>query len=93
VVVLVELSDSFLSNVSIDLCGRKVSMSKQHLHSSKISPMVEQVGGKSVTQGVGGWKRRNSGHLGIETDTLPEGLTTHPSAVSGDKEGIGRPSA
>ena len=44
---------SFARNVSVNLRGRDVTMSEEHLDYTQVSAGVEQMRSKSVPQGVG----------------------------------------
>jgi hypothetical protein len=41
------------SHMGVDLRGRQIAVAQQHLHHPQIGAMVEQMGGKGMTQGVG----------------------------------------
>ena len=46
----VDLPQPLPSDVSVNLGGRDARMAQQHLHDTKIGPMVEQMGCKGVAQ-------------------------------------------
>ena len=41
-----ELAQSFPSNMGIDLGGRQITVTKQHLNNPQIGTMIEQMGGE-----------------------------------------------
>ncbi len=49
---LMKLSQSFAGNMRINLCSRNVRMSEQHLHDPKIGAVIEQMGGKCMSDRV-----------------------------------------
>ena len=50
----VEIFQTMASDVSVDLSGRQISVSKKHLYHTQVRAMVEQMGGKGVPQRVRG---------------------------------------
>src|SRR5690606_11768126 len=63
-----------LGHMGIDLRGGQVAMPKQQLHHTQVSAMVEQVGGKGMTQGMRRQRFENTGMACMQLDAVPKGL-------------------
>ena len=48
----VQLFHALAGHVRVDLRGRKVGVTEQHLHDAQVGAMIQQVRGKGVTQRV-----------------------------------------
>ena len=48
----VQLLEPFARHVGVDLRGRDVRMAQQHLHDPQVGPVVQQVRGERVPQGM-----------------------------------------
>src|SRR5690606_28515932 len=84
-----QLPQALPCDVGINLRSRYVGVSQQHLHDSEVRAMIEQVGGKCVTQDVrrqGGMDVRPQRVLAYE---LPECLAGHGSGPARHEEGVG----
>jgi hypothetical protein len=88
-----ELFEPFARHMGIDLGGREIAMTKQHLHHAQICAMIEQMGGEGVAQGMGRERLADPGLDGIALDELPEGLAGHAVATAGRKQEVADPSA
>lgn len=77
------------SDVGVDLGGREIRVTEQHLHDSQISPMIEQMGRKRMAQSVRRERFVDAGRLRVSLDEVPERLTRHRFASTGRKEMIG----
>ncbi len=49
----VELLQSFLGNVSVDLRRGDIAVTEQQLHDAQIRAVIEEMGRESVSQAVG----------------------------------------
>ncbi len=80
-------------HVGVDGGGRDVGMAQQHLHCAQIGPVVEQVRGEGVPQGVRGQWRGDACLNGIALDQAPEHHPRHGRArldtAGGDKQVCG----
>src|SRR3990167_8415494 len=88
VVLLVQLPQSLPRYLGVDLRGRNVGVSQQHLHHAQISTVVEQVCRKRMAQGV---RRQVLGDARVQRvllDQLPEHLAAHRITARRHKQGI-----
>ncbi|MNH47383.1 hypothetical protein D3C79_1105910 [compost metagenome] len=49
----VQLLQTGLGHVGVDLRGRQVAVAQQHLHHAQVGTVVEQMGREGMPQGVG----------------------------------------
>ena len=52
-VLLVNILEAIPRHTSVNLRSGYIAVPKKHLHDSKIGPMIEQMGGECMTEGVG----------------------------------------
>src|SRR5215470_2503461 len=71
------LLESLARYMGVDLRGRQVAVSEQHLHDPHIGALVEQVRGESVPHGVRGEFVRNASLACVTLDDVPERLPGH----------------
>ena len=45
---------AFTRDVGVDLRGRQITVTEQHLHHAQIRAMIQQVRGEGMTQGMRG---------------------------------------
>jgi hypothetical protein len=63
------------SYVGVYLGCRQISVAEEHLDRTQVSPVVEQVGGKRMAQGMRGDMLLDPRSPGVVLDPMPESLT------------------
>ena len=86
-----DLFEPLPGHMGVDLGGGQVAMAQQHLHHPQVRPVVEQMGGKGVTQGMGGQGLANPSLQGIALDEQPEGLAGHAATAYRGEQVIAHP--
>jgi len=86
-----DLFESVLVNVGVDLGGGDVGMAKHELDGAQVSAMAQEVGGKGVTQHVRGYGFTDSGRSCRLLDDLPEAESAHGTAAVADKKRVAAP--
>src|SRR5690554_7032950 len=66
-----------LRHMGIDLRGRQVTVAQQQLYDTQVGPMIQQMGGKGVPQGMGRQRTLDAGGARMDLDAIPEGLARH----------------
>src|SRR3569833_4029412 len=84
-----QLFQALPSHVRVNLRGRKVAMSEQHLYDPQVCPMVQQMGGESLAQRVRRKFLCNTRLASVTLDDVPEGLAGHPIAASRREQIVG----
>ena len=84
---MVDILELLLDHVGINLGGRDVRMAQHLLNGAQIRPVLQQVGGEGVAQGVGRDVLFNLRLLLIVLDDLPEPLAAHALAAHVHKQG------
>ena len=51
--LFIEVSQPLVRNMRVNLGCRYITMSEQHLYNAQVSPMIQQMGGKGMAQGMG----------------------------------------
>ncbi|MNY69718.1 hypothetical protein D3C86_2076950 [compost metagenome] len=74
--------------MGIDLRGRQIAVTQQHLHHPQIGAMIEQMGGKGMAQGVRRQALGDTGDPGLQLDPVPEGLPGHLLATQAGKQHV-----
>lgn len=73
---LINLSKSFVSDMSIDLCRADVAMAQHHLYGSQIGSILKQVGCEAMSENV--WRDMSDARLFSVCDNKsPKSLTCH----------------
>src|SRR4051794_29264101 len=85
----VQFFQALTSHMRIDLCGRQIAMSEQHLHDPEISTVIQQMRGKCMAQRVRGQVFIHAGLLGIALNDVPERLARHGIAATSWKKAVG----
>jgi hypothetical protein len=75
--------------VRVDLGGREIAMTEQHLHDAQIRTVVEEVRRERMPQRVRRELLGDAGLAGISLDDVPEGLARHAIAAAGREQVIG----
>src|SRR5882672_5030147 len=89
VMIIVSGTKMAIRNVRIDLGSGNIAVPKQGLHRARISPMLQQVSSKAVTQRV--WRNILQPDLfGVSLDHGPRKLARKRLAMMQKKIGIGR---
>lgn len=81
--LLVDILQSVLVHMGVDLGGCNIGVAKHHLYRTKIRTMAQQVGGKGVAQHVGGNIFFNTCGESSFFDDLPEAQSCHAGAAIG----------
>ena len=76
----------FLGNVRIYLRGGNVNMPEHDLNRTQISPTFKEMGGKRMPQGMRRYVFQQTTFLSISFQQLPEPLSCHGLAGSGNKQ-------
>ncbi len=78
--LLMQLTQPLGGDVRINLRGREIAVSQQHLYDTQVGAAVQQMGGEDVPQHV---RRQfftvNARQHGVMLDAVPEGLARHLS--------------
>src|SRR5258708_22651396 len=80
-----QLLEPLARNMRVDLCRRYIRMAQQHLHHPQVSPVIEQMGGEGVTQGMGRNSFADTRPFGVAPDQMPECLPRHRCPAQGDE--------
>ncbi len=56
VCLMINIQQSLLRDVGVDLGGRQISMAEQFLDAAEIGAAIQQVGGEAVSQACEGWR-------------------------------------
>lgn len=86
-VFLVDLTESGLVDVGVELGGGDVGVAEEFLNDSEVCAAVEEVGGEGVSEGV----RVDVGEAGAggeTSDDLPDGDAFEGSAGLGEEEAL-----
>ena len=68
----VQLLQTLPRDVSVYLCGRQVTVTKQQLNHPQIRIVIDQMCGKGVPERMWRQVRRNPAALRVGLDTIPE---------------------
>ena len=85
----VQVFQSLARDVRVDLRGRQVAVSEQHLHHPQVGAVIEQVGRKGMAQGVRRQLFADAGLARVALDDVPEGLARHAITAARGKQVIG----
>src|SRR6187399_1611955 len=85
----VQLFHALTGHVGVDLRGREVRMTQQHLHHAQVGSMIEQVRGEGVAQRVRRQLFVDDGLAGVALDDVPEGLARHAVATARREQVVG----
>src|SRR5882672_7528396 len=80
---------AFAGDVRVDLRGREVGMTEQHLHDSKVRTVIEQVRREGMTERVRREILVDPGLARVAFDDVPEGLAGHLVAAARREKKIG----
>lgn len=83
---LVDLSKASAADVRINLGGRDIGMPEHHLQRAEVRPMLQEMGRKGVTNGVGSDAPVDPGLCPVHPDGFPESLARQAAAPASDKE-------
>ncbi len=70
----VQVLQALAGDVRIDLGGRQIAVTQEHLHHAQVRAVIEQVGCKGMAQGVRRQFLLDARLLGIALDDVPERL-------------------
>src|SRR6185437_7608561 len=76
-------------HMRVDLRGREITVSEQHLYDTQIGTMVQQVRGKCMSQCMRREFLSDPGLAGVALDDVPEGLARHPIAAACREQIVG----
>ena len=87
---LINLLQTFLDHVRVNLRRRNVRVTKHHLHRTKVRASIEQMRGKAMTEHVRGQRLAEAGFPPIFPQALPkcDAIYLMPSLI---QEKVGRP--
>ena len=88
-VARVQFLEALASHVRIDLRGRQIAVAEQHLHHAQVRAVIEQMGGKGMSQSMGREVPVDAGLAGITLDDVPERLARHAISAARREEKIG----
>src|SRR5512136_1327946 len=93
VMTTMDLLQSILRDVGIDLGGGDVGVAQHHLDGADVRTTLQEVGGKGVAQGVRGNLLADSRSESISPDHLPKRLTREGTARRPHEETGAQPSS
>ena len=82
----VDFSESRPTDVRVDLGGGDIGMSEHELQGTEVRPMLQEMGGKGVTNGVRSNAPMDPGLPRIRSDRLPEALPRQASTPASHEE-------
>src|SRR5215469_17516591 len=84
-----QLFEPLARDVRVDLCGREVAVTEQHLDYAQIGAVVQQMGREGVAQRVRRELLGDASLARIAFDDVPEGLPRHAIAAPRREQVIG----
>src|SRR5580698_3232377 len=72
-----QLFETLASHMRVDLRGREVAVTQEHLHDTQIRTVVEQVGCERMAQRMRREFFRDAGLACVALDDVPESLARH----------------
>ena len=82
--------ESGLFHMRIDLSGGDTGMAQHRLHRPQIRPVIQEMGGKRMTQHMGGNRLGDSGSDRAPLENLPKTLPGHGPSQPGQQQRLGR---
>ena len=68
----VQFLDPLAGDMCVNLCGRQIAVPEQHLYDTQIGPMIQQMRGKGMAQGMWRQLAAETGVLGVAANDVPE---------------------
>src|SRR4029079_9028243 len=89
VVLRVQQLHALARHMGVNLRGRNIGVTKQHLHHAQVGAVVDEVRGEGVAQHVRRGVLAGHGARAVTLDVLPERLPRHAGAAAGDVQVVG----
>lgn len=86
--LLVDFFEVLVGDVSVDLCGRNISVAEHGLYGADVSTVHEEVGGEAMAQGMRGNVFGDAGHFGVFLDDAFDRARGETAVVAGSIDGL-----